>query len=176
MTDHATADDSYAACAHCGWNGKLRKDGTMRKHREAADSGKIGSTGSLPQAPDAPICKGSGVKPWEVGLPEGYELPEKNEHGGWKREAAPTLEDVELPSDEADREQARREEQQKDGRFLVDPHTWLRGRLNKRYVVQELGPRYFEIRDTRTDLAIGTRTSREEADAKATALNKADGK
>jgi hypothetical protein len=43
-------------------------------------------------------------------------------------------------------------------------------------VVKELGPDYFEIRDTRTDLAVGTRTVREEADAKAEALNKAEGK
>lgn len=177
MTDHATADESYATCPRCKWAGKLRKDGTMRKHRESVDMGHFTLAGGLPQQPNGDICPGSGEKPWEPGLPEGYELPEKNEHGGWKREAAPTLEDVELPSDKADREQARREEQEEEtGRFLVDPHTWLRGRLNKRYVVMELGPRYFEIRDTRTDLAVGTRTSREEADAKATALNKVDGK
>jgi hypothetical protein len=35
----------------------------------------------------------------------------------------------------------------------------------------ELGPNYFEIRDTRTDVAVGTRTSCEEADAKAAQLN-----
>jgi hypothetical protein len=173
---HATADNSYATCPHCKWAGKLRKDGTMRQHRESVDAGRITLAGGLPQAAGAPICKGSGEKPWEPGLPEGYELPEKNEHGGWKREAAPTLEDVELPSDKADREQACREEQQEASRFLVDPHTWLRGRLNKRYVVMELGPDYFEIRDTRTDLAVGTRTVRGEADAKAEALNKAEGK
>jgi hypothetical protein len=152
----ATADDGYDTCPRCKWAGKLRQDGTMRKHREAVDAGRIGSTGSLPQDPHGPICKGSGEKPWQVGLPEGYELPEKNEHGGWKRP-----EPQETPE---------------ASRFLVDPHTWLRGRLNKRYVVVELGPNYFAIRDTRTDLDVGTRTSREEADTKAAALNKADGK
>lgn len=175
--DYATADDSYATCPRCKWAGKLRKDGTMRKHRESVDMGHFTTAGGLAQQTHGDICPGSGEKPWEPGLPEGYELPEKNEHRGWKRETAPTLEDIELPSDKADREQARREEQQEEaGRFLVDPHTWLRGRLNKRYVVKELGPNYFEIRDTRTDLAVGTRTSREEADTKATALNKAAGK
>ncbi|MEV0444054.1 hypothetical protein AB0I84_18810 [Streptomyces spectabilis] len=88
-----------------------------------------------------------------------------------EHEERPTLEDVELPSDEADREQAQREAEEGPGRFLVDPHTWLRGRLNKRYVVEELGPNYFVIRDTRTSLDVGTRTSREEADARAAALN-----
>lgn len=109
-------DDGYDACSYCGWAGKLRKDGTMRKHRVARDSGRIGSTGSLPQDPHGPACKGSGTAPWKVGLPEGYEVPPMNEHGGWDREgsdvkpgALPTLEDVELPTDEADREQARRE-------------------------------------------------------------------
>lgn len=78
-------DDGYDTCPYCQWAGKLRKDGTMRTHREAADSGRIGSTGSLPQDPNAPICKGSGQEPWKVGLPEGYSLPKQNEHGGWER-------------------------------------------------------------------------------------------
>ena len=81
----ATADDGYDTCPYCRWAGKLRKDGTMRKHRVAVDAGRIGSTGSLPQDPHGPACKGSGEKPWQVGLPEGYELPKKNEHGGWER-------------------------------------------------------------------------------------------
>jgi hypothetical protein len=152
----ATADNSYANCPRCKWAGKLRKDGTMRKHRESVDMGHFTLSGGLPQQPDGDICPGSGEEPWEPGLPEGYELPEKNEHGGWKRPEP--------------------QEDTKSPRFLVDPHTWLRGRLNKRYVVKELGPDYFEIRDTRTDLAVGTRTVREEADAKAEALNKAEGK
>lgn len=151
MSDHATADDSYATCPRCKWAGKLRKDGTMRKHRESVDMGHFTLAGGLPQQPDGDICPGSGEKPWEPGLPEDYELPEKNEHGGWKRPEA--KEATEAP------------------RFLVDPHTWLRGRLNKRYVVLELGPNYFAIRDTRTGLDVGTRTSREEADAKASQLN-----
>lgn len=88
-----------------------------------------------------------------------------------ERAARPTLEDVELPTDEADREQARREAAERVPGTLVDPHTWLRGRLNKRYVVMELGPNYFAIRDTRTGLDVGTRTSREDADARASALN-----
>ncbi|MET9480991.1 hypothetical protein [Streptomyces sp. NPDC006638] len=103
--------DEYDTCAYCGWAGKLRKDGTMRKHRERADSGRLGVTGSLPQDPNGPVCKGSGMEPWKVGLPEDYEVPPTNGHGGFEREreALPTLEDIELPSDEADREQARRE-------------------------------------------------------------------
>lgn len=77
--------DGYDTCPYCRWAGKLRADGTMRKHREAVDSGRIGSTGSLPQDPNAPVCKGTGEKPWDVGLPEDYELPKLNEHGGWER-------------------------------------------------------------------------------------------
>lgn len=150
MTNHATADDSYATCPRCKWAGKLRKDGTMRKHRESVDMGHFTLSGGLPQQPDGDVCPGSGEKPWEPGLPEDYELPEKNEHGGWRR---PETQEAERPG------------------FLVDPHTWLRGRLNKRYVVLELGRNYFAIRDTRTDLDVGTRTSREEADVKAAQLN-----
>lgn len=146
----ATADDSYATCPRCKWAGKLRKDGTMRKHRESVDMGHFTPSGGLPQQRHGDICQGTGEKPWEPGLPEGYELPEKNEHGGWKR---PETQEAERPG------------------FLVDPHTWLRGRLNKRYVVLELGRNYFAIRDTRTDLDVGTHTSREEADAKAAELN-----
>ncbi|MDX3582519.1 hypothetical protein [Streptomyces europaeiscabiei] len=93
----ATADDRYDTCPRCKWAGKLRKDGTMRKHRVAVDAGRIGSTGSLPQDPHGPVCQGSGEEPWQVGLPEGYEVPKQNEHGGWER------------GDEADREQARQE-------------------------------------------------------------------
>ncbi|NUP39496.1 MAG: hypothetical protein HOY76_21415 [Streptomyces sp.] len=147
----ATADDSYATCPRCKWAGKLRKDGMMRKHRESVDMGRNTMSGGLPQQRHGDICKGSGEKPWEPGLPDDYELPEKNEHGGWKRPEG--QEATEAP------------------RFLVDPHTWLRGRLNKRYVVLELGRDYFAIRDTRTDLDVGTRTSRAAADAKAAQLN-----
>lgn len=43
-----------------------------------------------------------------------------------EREALPTLEDIELPSDEADRAQARREVAEQVPGTLVDPHTWLR--------------------------------------------------
>lgn len=79
-------DDDYDLCVYCGWAGKLRKDGTMRKHRERADSGRVGSTGSLPQDPHAPICKGTGVEPWKVDpLPDGYEGLRLNEHGGFVR-------------------------------------------------------------------------------------------
>lgn len=80
-------DDGYDTCPYCGWAGKLRKDGTVRKHRERSDSGRIGSTGSLPQDPHGPICKGSGMEPWKVGLPESYEVPPMNEHGGWQKSA-----------------------------------------------------------------------------------------
>lgn len=78
-------DDGYDTCTYCGWAGKLRQNGTMRKHRERADSGRTGSTGSLPQDPDAPFCKGSGAEPWKVGLPDDYEVPATNQHGGFDR-------------------------------------------------------------------------------------------
>lgn len=122
----ATADDGYDTCPYCRWAGKLRKDGTMRKHRVAVDAGRIGSTGSLPQDPHGPVCRGSGEKPWQVGLPEGYELPKQNEHGGWER------------GDEADREQARQEEKPRhtvnrlgDGYFaVIDNVTGLYHRVS----------------------------------------------
>jgi hypothetical protein len=87
-------DDDYDTCSYCGWAGKLRKDGTVRKHREARDSGRIGSTGSLPQDPNGPICKGSGTEPWKVGLPDDYEVPQMNEHGGFVRDATTASEPV----------------------------------------------------------------------------------
>jgi hypothetical protein len=144
-------DDGYGTCPYCKWAGKLRKDGTMRKHREAVDAGRIGSTGSLPQAPHGSVCKGSGEEPWDYTPPEGGYKIETTEHGGSRL----------VDADEVPEE----------SRTLVDPHTWLRGRLNKRYVVEGLGPNYFVIRDTRTGLDVGTRTCREEADARAAALN-----
>ncbi|MFI7293979.1 hypothetical protein [Streptomyces sp. NPDC050121] len=86
----ATADNDYATCPRCKWAGKLRKNGTMRKHRESVDMGRFTMSGGLPQQPHGDICEGSGEKPWEPGLPEGYELPKQNEHGGWERgEAKP---------------------------------------------------------------------------------------
>lgn len=82
----AIADDSYATCPRCKWAGKLRKNGTMRKHRESVDMGRFTMSGGLPQQPNGDICKGSGEKPWEPGLPEDYELPKQNQHGGWERD------------------------------------------------------------------------------------------
>lgn len=122
----ATADNRYDTCPRCKWAGKLRKDGTMRKHRIAVDAGRIGSTGSLPQDPHGPVCQGSGEKPWQVGLPAGYELPKQNEHGGWERD------------DEADREQARQEAKPRhtvnrlgDGYFaVIDNVTGLYHRVS----------------------------------------------
>jgi hypothetical protein len=151
----ATADTSYATCPRCKWAGKLRKNGTMRKHRVAVDAGRIGSTGSLPQDPHGPICEGSGEKPWEVGLPEGYEVPKTNQHGGFRREALPTLEDVELPSDAADREQARREAQQ------------------PRHTVDRLGDGYFAVIDNVTGLYQRVSSSRDRAQQRADELNAA---
>jgi hypothetical protein len=118
----------------------------------AVDAGRIGSTGSLPQDPHGPVCEGSGEKPWEVGLPEGYELPKMNQHGGFQREALPTLEDVELPSDEADREQARRE-------------------ARPRYIVAQFDTGYFAVLDNVTDLYVATTTSRKHAHDRAAELN-----
>lgn len=54
--------DGYTTCVYCDFTAKARKDGAMRKHRVAKDSGRIGSTGSLPQDPHGPICQGSGEK------------------------------------------------------------------------------------------------------------------
>lgn len=54
--------DGYTTCVYCDYTAKARKDGTMRKHRVAKDSGHIGPTGSLPQDPHGPICQGSGEK------------------------------------------------------------------------------------------------------------------
>lgn len=133
----ATADDNYATCPNCKWAGKLRKDGTMRKHRVAVDAGRIGSTGSLPQAPHGDICKGSGEKPWDHTPPEGGYKVETTKHGGTRlasTEALPTLEDVELPSDEADREQARQEATQ-------DPEPSLDDYAKASRIIQSLIPR-----------------------------------
>lgn len=62
-------DDGYSTCVYCGFAAKTRTDGTMRKHRVAKDSGRIGSSGSLPQDPHGPICQGSGQKMgrWVIG-------------------------------------------------------------------------------------------------------------
>lgn len=66
-------DDGYRTCVYCGFTAKARKDGTMRKHRVAKDSGRHGSTGSLPQEPHGPICKGTGERMpyWIIG-PDGF--------------------------------------------------------------------------------------------------------
>lgn len=149
---NATADDSYATCPRCKWAGKLRKDGTIRKHRESVDMGRLTMAGGLPQQPHGDICKGTGEKSWEPGLPEGYEVPKQNEHGGFQREALPTLEDVELPSDEADREQARQE-------------------ARPRYIVAQLGTGYFAVLDNVTDLYVATTTARKHAHDRADELN-----
>lgn len=63
-TDSKVTDlhDGYTTCVYCDYTAKARKDGTMRKHRVAKDSGRIGPTGSLPQDPHGPICQGSGEK------------------------------------------------------------------------------------------------------------------
>jgi hypothetical protein len=166
---HATADNSYAICPRCKWAGKLRQDGTMRKHRESVDMGHFTLAGGLPQQPDGDICPGSGEKPWEPGLPEDYELPKQNKHGGFERPEA-------------------QEAKQVPG-TLVDPWTWIRRSADPfttrspwaqpkaaaptrpRYVVLELGRDYFAVRDTRTDLDVATNSSRAAADAKAAELN-----
>jgi hypothetical protein len=149
---HATADNSYATCSRCKWAGKLRKDGTMRKHRESVDMGRFTMAGGLPQQPDGDICKGSGEKPWEPGLPEDYEVPKLNQHGGFQREALPTLEDVELPSDEADREQARQE-------------------AKPRHTVDRLGHGYFAVIDNVTGLYHRVSSNREHVQERADELN-----
>lgn len=155
---HATADDNYATCPRCKWAGKLRTDGTMRKHREAVDAGRIGSTGSLPQDPHGPVCAGSGEKPWDHTPPEGGYQIQTTDHGAaqlvteGETERVPTLEDVELPSDEADREQARRE-------------------ARPRYIVAQLGTGYFAVVDNVTNLYVGTTTVRKRAHDRAAELN-----
>lgn len=149
---NATADNSYASCPRCKWAGKLRKDGTMRKHRESVDMGHFTMSGGLPQQRHGDICKGSGEKPWEPGLPEGYEVPKRNEHGGFQREALPTLEDVELPSDEADREQARQE-------------------AKPRHTVNRLGDGYFAVIDNVTGLYHRVSSNRDRAQERADELN-----
>jgi len=134
MADHATADDSYATCPRCKWAGKLRKDGTMRKHRESVDMGHFTLSGGLPQQPDGDICQGSGEKPWEPGLPEGYELPEKNEHGGWRcGEHTPAPRQDPTPEPEAPSQTAP---------------------AKPRYEVQQLGPGYFAVLDTVTGMHV----------------------
>ncbi|MGW0134845.1 hypothetical protein [Streptomyces sp. NPDC003299] len=62
----APASDNYGSCEWCGWNGLLRKDGTMRKHRPQKDAGRTGRTGSLPQHMHAPFCQGSGKAPFTL--------------------------------------------------------------------------------------------------------------
>lgn len=98
----ATADNRYDTCPRCKWAGKLRKDGTMRKHRVAVDAGRIGSTGSLPQDPHGPVCQGSGEKPWDHTPPEGGYKVETSNHGGARlvdknerpeQESEPSLDD-----------------------------------------------------------------------------------
>lgn len=99
-------DDGYRTCHYCGFTAKMRKDGTMRKHREAKDSGHIGSTGSFPQDPNGPICEGTGklTSTWATNA-EGF-LEEKwgadsEEHDkahSSERTAEPTLEEYALAS------------------------------------------------------------------------------
>lgn len=155
----ATADNSYDTCPRCKWVGKLRKDGTMRKHRESVDMGRLTMSGGLPQQTHGDVCKGSGEKPWEPGLPEGYEVPKANQYGGFVRdehEDLPTLEDVELPSDQADREQARREAESKP-----------------RHTVDKLGDGYFAVVDNVTGLYHRVSSKRERAQERADELNAA---
>jgi hypothetical protein len=155
---NATADDSYATCPRCKWAGKLRKDGTMRKHRESVDMGRFTMSGGLPQQRHGDICQGSGEKSWEPGLPEDYEVPKQNEHGGWERPEA--------------------QEAEKATGFLVDPWTWIRRPASKpaaptrpRYVVHQLGSGYFGVLDNVTNLHVATTTSRKHAHDKAAELN-----
>jgi hypothetical protein len=56
---------NYGSCEYCRWSGLLTKDGLMKQHRRAKDSGRTGSTGSLPQDKSAEICKGSGKAPYK---------------------------------------------------------------------------------------------------------------
>lgn len=61
-------NDGYGVCAHCLWNGKLRKDGAMRKHRTRDTSEiRLAPNGSDPQDMSAPICGGSYEKPMTFG-------------------------------------------------------------------------------------------------------------
>jgi hypothetical protein len=99
-------DDGYDTCPRCKWAGQLRKDGTMRKHREAVDAGRIGSTGFFPQGPNAPVCEGSGEKPWDHTPPEGGYKVETTTHGGARlvgteepeEDTGPSLEDYAMAS------------------------------------------------------------------------------
>lgn len=87
-------DDGYGTCTECPWAGKLRKDGTMRKHREAANSGRVGSTGSLMQQRHGDICKGSYHEPHplnDLGEGSGVDL-RSNQHGGWDLGAVKAVE------------------------------------------------------------------------------------
>lgn len=74
-------DDGYGTCTECRWSGKLRKDGTMRKHHVAKDSGKPGATGSFPQDMGAPICQGSGEDPKHFAT-ESHEIATTTHGGG----------------------------------------------------------------------------------------------
>lgn len=57
--------DGYGMCDWCGWNGLLREDGMMRRHRPMTQAGgKSGRTGSLPQDMHADHCNGSGEAPY----------------------------------------------------------------------------------------------------------------
>lgn len=127
---HATGDDSYATCPRCKWAGKLRKDGTMRKHRESVDMGRFTMSGGLPQQPHGDTCKGSGEKPWGHIPPEGGYRVETTEHGGVQL----------VNTDEAPKEFRTAE--------TVSPTPTAPAK--PRYEVQQLGPGYFAVLDTAT--------------------------
>jgi len=74
-------DNGYATCPRCKWAGRLRKDGTMRKHRESVDMGHFTMSGGLPQQTNGDVCKGSGEKPWDYTPPEGGYTVKTTEHG-----------------------------------------------------------------------------------------------
>lgn len=61
-------DDGYGTCEWCGWSGRLRADGTMRRHRPQRDSGRTGASGSLPQDLHADYCKGSLTTPYKPSI------------------------------------------------------------------------------------------------------------
>lgn len=97
-------DDGYDTCPRCKWSGKLRKDGTMRKHRESVDMGHFTMAGGLPQQTHGDICKGSGEKPWDYTPPEGGYEVKTTEHGGARLvtgdEAAPAARHGETKTDD----------------------------------------------------------------------------
>jgi hypothetical protein len=59
--------DEYGVCPHCLWNGKVRNDGTIRRHhqRSQAEQGRTGRNGEMPQDKHLPLCTGEGEQPYD---------------------------------------------------------------------------------------------------------------